>query len=148
MYKHILIATDGSQPSAKALDHGIKLAKSLGASLTILTVTEMWSALAMSAGIEAGMVNPIGEYEEAVAASAKKLLTEAAGTAAGADVTCKTEHIADRHPSEAIVETAQKSKCDLIVMGSHGRRGFDRLLLGSQANEVLIASTVPVLVVR
>lgn len=148
MYKHILIATDGSKPSAKALDHGVGLAKAVGAKVSLVTVTEMWSALAMSAGIEAGMANPIDEYEEAVAASANKLLSEAAGVAERAGVKCESEHVPDRRPSEAILEAAQGRKCDLIVMGSHGRRGFDRLLLGSQANEVLIASTVPVLVVR
>jgi nucleotide-binding universal stress UspA family protein len=148
MYKHILIATDGSQPSKKAVDHGVKLAKTVGAPVTMVTVTELWSALAMSAGLEAGMASPIEEFERSAARTAGKTLASAAKVAERAGVTCKSEHVPDRRPSEGIVETARKRKCDLIVMGSHGRRGLDRLLLGSQASEVLRASKVPVLVVR
>jgi nucleotide-binding universal stress UspA family protein len=148
MYQHILIATDGSKTSAKAVAHGVKLAKTVGARVTMVTVTELWSALAMGAGIEAGLANPVAEYEQAVADSARKTLDEAAAVAGKEGVACTTQHVPDRRPSEGIVEAAREKKCDLIVMGSHGRRGFNRLLLGSQASEVLTLSTVPVLVVR
>lgn len=148
MYKHILIATDGSQPSAKAVVHGVGLAKAIGATVTMVTVTELWSSLAIGAGIEAGIANPIEEYEQAAAKSARKWLDQAEQVARREGVTCKSEHVADRRPSEGIVEMAQEKECDLIVMGSHGRRGFDRFLLGSQASEVLVRSAVPVLVVR
>ena len=149
MYEHILIASDGSKTSTKAVRHGLKLAKSVGTSkVTIVTVTEMLSALGMSAGMGAGMAIPLEYYERHTVASAKKVLSAAIKMAEREGVTCQTEHIADQRPSEAIVAAARKKKCDLIIMGSHGRRGIDRLLLGSQASEVLTGSTVPVLVVK
>lgn len=148
MYRHILIATDGSKPSVKAVNHGVKLAKSVGAQVTIMTATELWSAVAMSAGIEAGIANPIEDYEKTVAESAKRTLAAASKVAEKAELAVKTEHVPDRRASEAIVETARKRRCDLIVVGSHGRRGLDRMLIGSQAYEVVTQSKVPVLVVR
>ena len=63
-------------------------------------------------------------------------------------VTCETLHVKDQFPAEGIIETAKARGCDLIVMASHGRRGFARLLLGSQANKVVTHSTVPVLICR
>ena len=149
VYAHILIAADGSEPSDKAVSHGVKLAKILGTpEVTIVTATELLSAVTMSAGLEVGMVIPIDDYEKTAADSANKTLAAAKQVAESEGVNCTTEHIPDQRPSDAIIATARKHKCDLIVMGSHGRRGIDRLLLGSQANEVLINSTVPVLVVK
>ena len=149
MYKHILIAADGSKTSTKAVRHGLKLAKSVETSkVTIVTVTEMMSALAMSAGMDAGMALPFEDYERDAASAAEKILSAARKLAEREDVPCQTEHIPDQRPSEAIVAAARKKRCNLIVMGSHGRRGIDRLLLGSQASEVLTNSTVPVLVVK
>ena len=68
--------------------------------------------------------------------------------AAEIGVSCETLHVKDRRPAEGIIETAKAKDCDLIVMGSHGRRGISRLVLGSQASEVVSHSTVPVLVCR
>ena len=148
MYRHVLIATDGSRPSTKAVNHGVKLAKAVGARVTFVNVTEMWSAIAMSAGLEAGVRDPFADYERAVAQSARKVLAAAERIAGRAGIKCKTEHVPDRRPADGIVDAARRRKCDLIIVGSHGRRGIDRLLLGSQAYEVLTQSKVPVLVVR
>jgi nucleotide-binding universal stress UspA family protein len=63
-------------------------------------------------------------------------------------VSCETLHVRDSHPADGIIMAASQKGCDLIVMASHGRRGVDRLLLGSQANEVLTRSKVPALIVR
>lgn len=144
MYAHILIATDGSELATKGLDHGLRLAKQLGAKATIVTVSDMWATSALAtAGPET-----IAQYDEAVRAAAKDVLDEAARFATDTGVDYETRHIPNRYPADAIVETAQDVGADLIVMASHGRRGLRRMLLGSQTTQVLTASTVPVLVVR
>lgn len=81
-------------------------------------------------------------------AAGNHILTHAADAAKTQAVRCETVHVRDRHPAEGIIETALQKGCDLIVMASHGRRGVNRLLLGSQANEVLTHSKVPALIVR
>ncbi|SDG69826.1 universal stress protein [Pelagibacterium luteolum] len=144
MYSHILIATDGSDLSRKGLDHGLKLAKQLGARVTIITVTDMWAASVLA---EAGPAT-IADYEASQQVMVKEVLEEAARFATESGVAYETRHIPNRYPADAIVETAQKAACDLIVMASHGRRGFRKMLLGSQTNEVLTTSTMPVLVVK
>lgn len=144
MYKHILIATDGSELSTKGLDQGLKLAKQLGSKATVITVTDMWASGALAVAGPA----TIAEYDESMQAAVKDILEEAARFASESGVECETRHIPNRYPADAIIETAQDVGADLIVMASHGRRGFRKMLLGSQTTEVLTASTVPVLVVR
>jgi nucleotide-binding universal stress UspA family protein len=148
MYRKILAATDGSQSANKAVRHAAELAKTTSARLTIVNVTQMWSSLDIAHAAEAGARNPIGEYEAMAAKSAERILAaaKALATADGAD--CETLHVQDRAPAEGIIAAAKDKGCDLIVMGTHGRRGLERLLLGSQAVEVLSTSNVPVLVVR
>ena len=91
---------------------------------------------------------PSADYENNAAASAAKIFASVNDTARRMGVTCKTFHVKDRYAAEGIVETAKVNGCDLIIMASHGRRGFRRLVLGSVANEVVTTSIVPVLVVR
>ena len=148
MYKHILIATDGSEIADRALAHGLVLAKELKAQVTVVTITQPWSAFEMAH--EAGRVNPdpIHLFEDRAAGSAKMILDAAAQKAKVAGVTCDLVHVPDQHPAEGIIAIAEKKSCDLIVMGSHGRRAVGRLLLGSQTNEVLAHSKVPALIVR
>jgi nucleotide-binding universal stress UspA family protein len=148
MYRHILIATDGSELAGRALAHGLVLARESKAPVTVVTVTQPWSAFEMAN--EAGQVNPdpIHQFEDRATASAKVILDAAAQKAKVAGVTCELVHVPDRHPAEGIIAIAEKKSCDLIVMGSHGRRTIGRLLLGSQANEVLAHSKVPALIVR
>ncbi len=145
MYKHILIATDGSDLSDKALNHGLALAKPLGAKVTIATTTEPWDAVIVG---EVAVVLPVEKYEETAAANAKDILNRAQAAASQAGVDVELHHVMDRHPAEGILEEAKTRGCDLIVMASHGRRGFSRLVLGSETNEVITHSEVPVLVVR
>ena len=97
---------------------------------------------------ETAIVFPPAEYEKTSAANAAGILAQAKEVAAEIGVSCETLHVKDRRPAEGIIETAKAKHCDLIVMGSHGRRGISRLVLGSQANEVVSHSTVPVLVCR
>lgn len=148
MYKHLLIATDGSELAGRALAHGLALAKELKAPVTVVTVTQLWSAFEMVH--EAGEVSPdpMHRFEDMAATSAKVILDAAAQKAKVAGVTCELVHVPDQHPAEGIIAIAEKKSCDLIVMASHGRRAVGRLLLGSQVNEVLAHSKVPVLIVR
>lgn len=149
MYKHILISTDGSEVSQKGVDHGLSLAKGLGAKVTIVTVTERFPIYAGAAG--AGWVpgpNEMAEYDAAQKAAADKVLADAKAAADRLGVEAETVHVPEAQPAEAILATAKDRGCSLIAMSSHGRRGLGRLLLGSQTSEVLAHSPVPVLVVR
>lgn len=148
MYTNILIATDGSELASRAVVHGLTLAKKLNATANIVTVTEMWSALEVAHRGRSGQTDPIGTYEAVAANSAKAILDDSAKIAQSHGVPCKTLHVADMHPAEGIVETADKIGADLIVIASHGRRGLSRLLLGSQTYEVVTHTKVPVMVIR
>ena len=145
MYRYILIATDGSELSGSAIRQGLQLSRLLAAHATVVTVTEPWDAVVIG---EAAIVFPPAEYEKTSAANAAGILAQAKEIAAEIGVSCDTLHMKDRRPAEGVIETAKTKHCDLIVMGSHGRRGISRLVLGSQANEVVSHSTVPVLVCR
>jgi nucleotide-binding universal stress UspA family protein len=148
MYRKILIATDGSKSASAALDQGLALAKATGAAVTILYATPMWSTLDVAHAADAGSTNPVANYEAAAAQSAHLILDQAAARAAAVGVPVEVQHVPDKSPASAIVDTATTRGCDLIVMGTHGRRGMERLLLGSQVSEVLASSKVSVLVVR
>lgn len=148
MYKNILIATDGSELATKGLSHGLALAKVLGAKVTMVTTTEMWPVLDIAQEAETGVLHPTDEFEKAAATAAQRILAAGADAAKAAGVACETLHVKDKVPAAGIVEVASSIRCDLIVIASHGRRGLQRALLGSVANEVLTHSKVPVLVVR
>lgn len=146
MYKHILIATDGSKVGQRAVDQGLDLAKSMGAKVTAVKVTGMWSAYDII-----GDKNPAGkihQFEELAAAEAKRILDAVAAQAQKAGIACDTVHVRDRPPAEGILQVAKDKAADVICMGSHGRRGLDRLLLGSQAHEVLTHAGMSVLICR
>jgi nucleotide-binding universal stress UspA family protein len=145
MYKHLLIATDGSELAQKAIDQGLAIAKALDARATAITVTEPWTAAVYG---EAVMAFAVDDYEKAVEAGASKVLSTVNDAAKKAGVTCVTIRVKDRFPAEGIIETAKAYGCDLTVMASHGRRGLRRLILGTQANEVVTQSTIPVLICR
>jgi len=148
MYKHILIPTDGSPTATKGVEHGLALAKALQAKVTIVTVTEMWSSFEITHEVRLGKPNPLASFEEKAKQASAKILEAAAAKASAAGIDTQTVHIADMHPAEGILRAAKERSCDLIVMASHGRRGFRRLMLGSQTAEVATQADVPVLVVR
>jgi len=145
MFQHILIATDGSELAHKAVVQGFELAKAVGARLTAVTVTEPWTAVVPG---EMGMAFPVDDYEKGAAENARAILTAVQQEADAAGVGCDTVHMAGQYPADGIIATAKEKGCDLIVMASHGRRGLSRLLIGSQANQVVVHSEVPVLIVR
>jgi nucleotide-binding universal stress UspA family protein len=148
MYQRILIATDGSELAGKAVNHGLALAKRLNVPVTAVTVTELWSALEIGRMARQGHHNAVAEFEDMAATSAKNILDKVKETAKSEGVACEVIHVPDQHPAEGIIAIAKDKGCDLIVMASHGRRGLNRILLGSQANEVLTHSKVPALIVR
>lgn len=145
MHNHLLIATDGSPVGDKAIQQGLEAAKAFKAKVTIIKVTEMWSALDV-AGRDA--LSRIETYEKAAAEAAAAVLTRAKAMADKAGVACETLHVADQGPAEGIVNTAQAKGCDMIVMGSHGRKGLNRVLLGSQAHNVLNMTSKTVMICR
>ena len=145
MYKHLLIATDGSELAQKAVEQGLALAKALNAKATAVTVTENWVSLVSG---DIGMSFPVEDYERGSAESAAKVLAVVAAVAKTAGIACETVHVKDQFPADGIIDICQKRGCDLIVMASHGRRGVSRLLMGSQANTVVTHSAVPVLICR
>jgi nucleotide-binding universal stress UspA family protein len=144
MYKHILIATDGSELAGKAVATGIKLASLLKAKVTAVKATEPWASMALG---ETALAFPVEDYEKAAAEEAARILGAVSDAAKKQGVACETVHV-NNFPAEGIIETAKSRGCDLIVMSSHGRRGIARALLGSQATNVLTHSTVPVLICR
>ncbi len=144
MYKHILIATDGSELAGKAVATGLALAKQLKAKVTAVTVTEPWTAMMVG---EPAFAFPIEEYEKASAENAARILKGITEEAKKQEIACDTVHVTD-FPADGIIATAKSKGCDLIVMASHGRKGIARVLLGSQATKVLTLSTVPVLICR
>ena len=145
MYKHILIATDGSELAGKAVNAGLQLAKALNAKVTAVTVTEPWTAYITG---EAAIAFPLDEYEKSAAENAARALAAVDDLATKIVVDCKSIHVKDQYPADGILGAAKSHGCDLIVMASHGRRGLGRLLLGSAAVSVLTHSTVPVLICR
>ena len=145
MYKHILIATDGSELAGKAVAQGLDLAKALGAKATVVTVTEPWTAAAYGTIPTPSLID---SYDSASTENAARILATVAEVAKAKQIACDALHVADRYPVEGILETTKDKGCDLIVMASHGRRGIARVLLGSETIRVLTLSPVPVLVIR
>ena len=148
MYKRILIAVDGSELSARGVDKGLELAGDLGAEVHVVTVSEPWAvgmydSMGWTAGYESSP-----EYRQDREDAAQKVLAPALAKAAAAGLVAHPHHVLDRYAADGILDAAQASKADLIVMASHGRRGLNRVLLGSQTTEVLARSQVPVLVIR
>ena len=148
MYKHILIATDGSELADKGVEHGLKLASALGARATVLTVSEPLSYDAAEVARIGGIEDPAGRYDQQIDETMKARFAAIGTRAAAHGVKVDFGHEIDHSPAEAIVRFAKLRECDLIVMSSHGRRGARRLILGSQTAEVVTTTTVPVLVVR
>ena len=147
MYRHILISTDGSEMARKGVDHGLDLARAIGAKVTVVTVTEIVMTY-MSEGTEAGGLSYYHQIVDIQRAAAQNLLAEVEGRAREMGVDVETVCVEQDSAAEAIVETAEQRNCDVIVIASHGRRGLTRVMLGSVAWKVLTLSSIPVLVVR
>ena len=144
MFKRILVPTDGSEITTKALTVAVELAQAGGGQLFAISVKEPFPYSAIS---EMQPVPPQEFYDaqERIAAARVKTVIDAA-QAAG--LNCLGHTVEALHPWEAILDHAKAQQCDLIVMASHGRRGVAALLLGSETQRVLIHSSLPVLIVK
>lgn len=146
MYTHILIPTDGSELAQRGVDHGLSLAKALGGKVTIITASAPFPLPV--GGVSWGIkTEDIDRYFADCEAAAQDLLAKMKATATKMGIPADTIYVPDARPAAAILETAKQATCNLIVMASHGRRGVERLLLGSQAAEVVSSSPIPVLIV-
>jgi nucleotide-binding universal stress UspA family protein len=145
MYKCILIPTDGSEFCQRAIDHGVALAKQVGARVVGVTVT-----FPLHTGTPRMMfpdeLKAVIHEQTVKEASEKLAAVEKAAKAAG--VAVEAVRKSHDHPWEGILQAAKDEGCDLIVMASHGRSGVSAIVLGSQTQKVLTHSTIPVLVVR
>ena len=144
MFKRILVPTDGSDITSKAIDTAIELARSVGAQLYSISVKEPFPYSAISEM----QPTPPQEFFDAQERIAAKRVQSVADLAKTAGISCQAHTVEALHPWEAIIDHAARMECDLLVMASHGRRGVSALLLGSETQKVLTHSKVPVLVVR
>lgn len=145
MFTRILLPTDGSELSLRAVDTGIELARSLGASVHGFHVIPPRPPLAYFADVALADGQVILEQTEAFAHQCLEAIRQRAATAG---VAYEGSMVVDQHPAAAIVAAAHSQACDLIAMASHGWQGLDRLLLGSETHKVIVQGATPVLVVR
>ena len=143
MYRHILIPTDGSELAEEAVTHGLSLAKSVGAKVTVIIAEEPLAAWSFA---EQGAFEELGKITEQIKNYAASAVNRAADAAKQAGVTCDTIQLRDAQPYQAIIATAADRGCDLIVMASDGRSGLSAVVLGSVTNKVLAHTKIPVLV--
>ncbi|WP_326542094.1 universal stress protein [Pseudorhodoferax sp.] len=144
MYKQILVPVDGSQTSLAAVHHAVELAKAFKSSLFIVHVIDIYPFLGVGADYAVGQA----EYLQAATANANGALNAAQEIASAAGVDCESATVEGHAAEEGILNTADTCDADLIVIGSHGRRGIEKLLLGSVTQRVLQDARVPVMVVR
>jgi nucleotide-binding universal stress UspA family protein len=147
MYKSILVATDGSKLSASAVKSAIALAALTGADLVALKVVPRYPVSYFEGGVALDP-NDIARVEKQWANDGQTVVDAVKKAALAKGVSVKALTTKSDFVSEAILATAKKHKCDLIVMASHGHRGIKRLLLGSETQQVLTHGTIPVLVLK
>ena len=149
MYDHILISTDGSQVAQIGVDQGLALAKKHGSRVTAVTVTEpLGGQFAFASDLWTPSESEIASYDDAQRKLADRILAPIKAKAEAMGISIETVHVPWSLAGRALVQTADEKGCSLIVMSSHGRTGFDRVMLGSQTTEVLATAKVPVLVAR
>lgn len=147
MYKRILVATDGSPLSKKAIKNAIALSVSLGADLVALNVVPRYPMSYFEGG---ATISPqdVGRIEKEWADKGQAIVDAVQKSAEAAGVKAKAVIAKSDLVATAILAAAKKNKCDLVVMASHGRKGLSRILLGSETQQVLTHSSIPVLVLR
>jgi len=148
MYKSIMLPYDGSPLSEKALDQGLALAKSSGSTVTLLYVLTPHHLLLGGGRPVPGLKKLEQQFQDELKKKANEMLESAKKRAAGASVECNTSIEEGASPHEVIIARASHLKCDLIIMASHGRRGLEGVLIGSETVKVLTHPKIPVLVVR
>ena len=145
MFKSILVPSDGSELADKAAMQAIELAKSLKARLTFLRVTPPPAPIVIEGIVVAYPTEEVrAQQKERVGAH----LAGLAAAAASAGVECASRHVENDQPWRAILDIAESVGADLVMMGSHGRKGVAALVLGSETHKVLTHTKIPVLVCR
>lgn len=145
MFKQILLPTDGSELSTRAVLAGVSFAKEIGAQVVGMTAVPDFHTVTLDADM---LESTEDEYLAASETRAGQRLAVVANAAREADVPCNTVLVRSDQPYEAILHTARQQGCDLIIMASHGRRGISGVLLGSETQKVLVHSAIPVMVYR
>ena len=144
MYKHILLPTDGSELSLRAVRGAVEMASRLGAKIVGITVIEPYAYASLSEY----RPETIADYEQRADAVARERLAAVSRIAAEKNVPLETTVVRSFSPFESIIEAVKRFGCDAIFMASHGRRGLSAVLLGSETHKVLTHSSVPVMVYR
>lgn len=145
MFQQILLPTDGSELSERAVLAGISFAKEIGAQVVGLSVRPEFHTFTYKTEM---LEDTQPEFEAATEKQAEQYLAFISDAARSAGVPCATIQAVSDDPYETILQVAKERKCDLIIMASHGRRGIKGLLLGSETQKVLVHSDIPVLVYR
>jgi len=147
MYKKILVPTDGTSLSKKAVKSAVELAATVGAEVVAVHVVPHYPASYFEGGLDVSPAD-VARTEKQWSEHGQALADEVGKAAEKAGVKAKAITMHSDLVAEALLAAAKKHKCDLIVMASHGRRGIKRLLLGSETQHVLTHGAIPVLVLR
>lgn len=147
MFKHLLVPTDGSPLSQQAMAQAIAFAGETGARITFFCASRPFPPIYFGSGAIMDAQAP-QQFQRSATGVAQDILAAAEAQARAAGVICASLMLVSDAPYEAIIEAARQKGCDLIFMASHGRRGVDALLLGSETQKVLTHSNIPVLVYR
>ena len=148
MFNNILIATDGSELSAKAVDNGVVLARTFRARITGVHVVQFLYVAPGGGGHTTLSDSLQAQIREGALSDGNRYLDDIQKAATAAGVPFERVLVENEPPWRAIVETAQEKGCDLIVMAAHGRRGIAALVVGSETHKVLTHAKIPVLVYR
>ena len=145
MFKHLLLPTDGSEMATVAIQQAVQFAKSINARVTGIYVMPEFQTFTFKTEM---LTDTREAFERDCRAHAQQYLAVITTAAAAAGVACDTAVATSEHPYEAIIQAAEANGCDLIAMASHGRKGLQGVLLGSETQKVLTHSILPVLVYR
>ena len=148
MYQRILVPTDGSELSRKAVRSAAELAAKIGAAIVAVNVVPRYPTSYFEGGVTWANPQDIARVEKEWADRGQALADEAAEAARQAGVAASAITVTSDLVAEAILAAAEQHRCDLVVMASHGRKGLTRVLLGSETQHVLTHGNIPVLVVR
>jgi len=150
MFDKILVATDGSQLAARGIETAIELATKIGSELFIVTVTSLMPSYGIVMGAEwaAGAGSAMEDFRQSMEEEAKNILAQALDKAKAAGVKAQGIHVENQLAAAGIIDASKEYDVNLIIVASHGRRGVSRLILGSQAAEVLAMSERPVMVIK
>ena len=138
MHKKILIPSDGSELSLKAIEHGVALAREMNAAIVFVTVTNPFHSTEHEPRLVVDMPEEYKRFvHDYLTADSNSYLEAAKAVAAKAGVACEAFHVQHNHIYQGIIDTAGSTNCDLIIMASHGRRGVSAIILGSETSKVL-----------